>query len=232
MKLIFIWLINNIIILPFKIINWIFKIIYRIIKNIYFNNLDLEYINNLDGYQFESFTKVLLEKNGFKNVSISKSSNDYGIDVIATKNDYTYAIQCKRYNKPVGIKAIQEAKSGCVYYDCDIPVVFTNKTFSKAAINLAKNNGVELWDYRILCYFLKKSKLLSKSLPFYYPFISLLITLLSIYGTLKNNYFFIFLLINLFLFISIIIKIFKDKTKASLVTKPQYPIHDYHDTIK
>lgn len=232
MKLIFIWLINNIIVLPFKIIYWILKIIYRIIKNIYFNNLNFEYINNLDGYQFESFTKILLEKNDFKNVTISKSSNDYGIDVIATKNGYIYAIQCKRYNKPVGIKAIQEAKSGCVYYNCDIPVVFTNNTFSKAAINLAKNNEVELWDHDTLCYFLKRSKFLTKSLPFYYPLISLLITLLLAYGTLKKQFFMTPLLISLFFFISIIIKIFKDKTKASLtITKPKYIIHDYNDTI-
>ena len=198
MKLIFVWLINNIIILPFKIINAIIKVIYHIIKNIYFNNFDLEYINNLDGYQFES---------------------------------YTYAIQCKRYNKPVGIKAIQEAISGCTYYNCDIPVVFTNNTFSKAAINLAKNNEVELWDHETLCYFLKKSKLLTKSLPFYYPLISLLITLLLFYGTIKKESFLIPLLISLFFFISIIIKIIKDKTKASLKTKPKYLIHDYHDTI-
>ena len=39
------------------------------------------------------------------------------------------------------------------------------------------------------------------------------------------------LLISLFFFISIIIKIIKDKTKASLKTKPKYLIHDYHDTI-
>ena len=140
MKLLFVWLINTIIVLPFKIIRLVIKIIYQVIKNIYFNNLNLDYINNLDGYQFEAFTKTLLEKNGFKDVRISKSSNDYGIDILAKKDDYTYAIQCKRYNKPVGIKAIQEAIAGCVYYQCDIPVVFTNSTFSKAAINLANIN--------------------------------------------------------------------------------------------
>ena len=85
MKLLFVWLINTIIILPFKIIRLVIKIIYQIIKNIYFNNLNLESINNLDGYQFEAFTKILLEKNGFKDVRISKSSNDYGIDILQKK---------------------------------------------------------------------------------------------------------------------------------------------------
>ena len=45
------------------------------------------------------FTKTLLEKNGFKQVNVSQSSSDYGIDVFAYKNKYTYAIQCKRYKE-------------------------------------------------------------------------------------------------------------------------------------
>ena len=57
MKLLFVWLINTIIVLPFKVIRLVIKIIYQIIKNIYFNNLNLDYINNLDGYQFEAFKK-------------------------------------------------------------------------------------------------------------------------------------------------------------------------------
>lgn len=39
MKLLFVWLINTIIVLPFKVIRLVIKIIYQIIKNIYFNNL-------------------------------------------------------------------------------------------------------------------------------------------------------------------------------------------------
>ncbi|WP_286149253.1 restriction endonuclease, partial [Thomasclavelia cocleata] len=179
MKLIILWLINTVIVLPLKTITYIFKLIFKFINNIYFYNLDWEYINTMKGHEFEYFTKILLEKNGFKQVTVSQSSNDYGIDVLATKNKYRYAIQCKRYNQKVGIKAVQEAKSGCDYYQCDIPVVFTNNTFSPAAIKLAKNINVELWDKDTLHHYLKKSKLLTKSLPFYYPLISFLIIILS-----------------------------------------------------
>lgn len=170
------------------------------------------------------------QKKGFKDVHISKSSNDYGIDILAKKDNYTYAIQCKRYNKPVGIKAIQEAIAGCVYYQCDIPVVFTNNIFSKAAINLANINDVELWDHDMLCYFLKKSKLLSKNIPFYYPIISLLITILLCYVYFIYNQLLIILLISIFIFISILIKMINNKKKTLLITtKPK--IHDYSDTI-
>lgn len=235
MKLIILWLANTIFVLPLKVITILFKIIYTIIKNIYFNNLDLEYINNMDGHDFEYLTKLLLEKNGYKQVSVSQSSSDFGIDVFASKNKITYAIQCKRYSKPVGIKAIQEAKSGCDYYNCDIPVVFTNTTFSPAAFKLAKTIDVELWDKDTLYHYLKKAKILSKSLPFYYPLISFIAT--SCFGYLYylylDNYWMMLLLISSFLFLSIIVKIFKDKTKAPLITKePQYTIHDYRDTIK
>lgn len=235
MKLIITWIINTIIILPLKIIALIIKLIYKIIKNIYGNNLDLEYIETMDGRDFENFTKLLLEKNGFKNVRVSQESNDYGIDVLATKNKYNYAIQCKRYSKTVGIKAVQEAKSGCIYYNYDIPVVFTNNTFSSGAINLAKNTNVELWDRDTLHYYLKKSKILTKSLPFYYPLISGLVTFYLGYYYFEGHkqYLLVLFLINLFLLISIIFKIFKDKTKAPFKDKePEYNIHDYHDTIQ
>lgn len=73
MKLLFVWLINTIIVLPFKVIRLVIKIIYQVIKNIYFNNLNLDYINNLDGYQFEAFTKTLLEKMALKTFVFQKA---------------------------------------------------------------------------------------------------------------------------------------------------------------
>ena len=235
MKLIILWLINTVIVLPLKTITYILKLIFKFINNIYFYNLDWEYINTMKGHEFEYFTKILLEKNGFKQVTVSQSSNDYGIDVLATKNKYRYAIQCKRYNQKVGIKAVQEAKSGCDYYQCDIPVVFTNNTFSPAAIKLANNINVELWDKDTLHHYLKKSKLHTKSLPFYYPLISFLIIILSgyYYYLLRQNYLLIILLVCIFLFFSTIFIIFKDKRKSPLkITETTYLIHDYHDTIQ
>ncbi|MFQ7174063.1 MAG: restriction endonuclease [Thomasclavelia ramosa] len=151
-------------------------------------------------------------------MNVSQSSSDYGIDVFAYKNKYTYAIQCKRYSKTVGIKAVQEAKSGCEYYQCDIPVVFTNNTFSSAAINLAKNTNVELWDRDTLYHYLKNQDL-TKSLPLYYPLFTFITTAILSYYYLHQDYLLIPLLINMFLFISIIVKILKDKKRLLLFLK-------------
>ena len=41
---------------------------------------------------------------------------------------------------------MQEAYTGCSYYDCDIPVVITNSSFTKNAIEEAQTLGVKLID--------------------------------------------------------------------------------------
>ena len=57
-----------------------------------------------------------------------------------------YAIQCKRYNGPVGIDAVQQVYAGRDFYECNVAVVLTNSYFSKAAQRLADKIGVVLWD--------------------------------------------------------------------------------------
>ena len=66
----------------------------------------------MSGDDFEYFCADILRGNGFKNVEVTKASGDHGIDVLAKKDGVKYAIQCKRYSKPVGNKAVQEAYSG------------------------------------------------------------------------------------------------------------------------
>jgi len=66
----------------------------------------------MEGRDFEIFCAELLRKRGFLEVEVTKGSGDYGIDILAEKDGVTYAIQCKRYGAPVGVKAIQEAYAG------------------------------------------------------------------------------------------------------------------------
>ena len=64
---------------------------------------------DVEGHEFEYFCADLLTDRGFTEVEVTKGSGDYGIDILAQKDGVTYAIQCKRYTAPVGVKAIQEA---------------------------------------------------------------------------------------------------------------------------
>lgn len=102
--------------------------------------------DNLDGLEFEQFCAKILAFNGFRNIKLTQGSGDQGIDILAIKDDIKYGIQCKCYSSDIGNKAVQEAFSGKTYYDCHIAVVLTNRYFTPSAKELAKKNGVVLWD--------------------------------------------------------------------------------------
>ena len=100
----------------------------------------------MEGHQFEYFCADLLRKNGFSQVDVTQASGDYGIDVLAEKDDITYAIQCKCYSDNIGNHAVQEAHSGASYYGRMVAVVMTNRYFTTAAKETAKRIHLLLWD--------------------------------------------------------------------------------------
>lgn len=134
--------------LPIYIIKYLFRFLLYIINHIFgflFGFIP-DFDERMSGEDFEKYVKELLIRNHYKKVELTKRSGDYGIDILATYKHRRYALQCKKYAKPVGVAAIQQAYTGCVYYGYDIPVVVTNNRFTSQAIALAKSNGVLLWD--------------------------------------------------------------------------------------
>lgn len=100
----------------------------------------------LEGHDFEVYCAELLKQRGFQEVEVTKGSGDYGIDILAEKEGVTYAIQCKRYTAPVGVKAVQEAYAGRDYYDRMVGAVLTNQYFTQPAVEAAKKLKILLWD--------------------------------------------------------------------------------------
>lgn len=100
----------------------------------------------MEGHDFEYFCAELLRKRGFQEVEVTKGSGDYGIDILAEKEGVTYAIQCKCYAAPVGVKAVQEAYAGRDYYDRMVGAVLTNQYFTTPAVEAAKKLKILLWD--------------------------------------------------------------------------------------
>jgi restriction system protein len=58
--------------------------------------------------------------------------------------DIRVCIQCKRYSKPVGNKAVQEIVAGMTHWNGTHAVVVSNAGFTKAAQKLAESTGVFL----------------------------------------------------------------------------------------
>ena len=105
-----------------------------------------EYFDLMEGHEFEEYCAQLLKKCGFQDVEVTRGSGDYGIDILAEKDGVTYAIQCKCYNAPVGVKAVQEAYAGRDYYDRMVGAVLTNQHFTQPAVEAAGKLKILLWD--------------------------------------------------------------------------------------
>ena len=112
---------------------------------------DVSAVDFMEGHAFEHFCASLLKKNGFSNVRVTPPSGDQGVDILATKNDVRYAIQCKNFNTSnLSNKPIQEVYAGKAFYNCHVGVVMTNAHFTPGAVELARATGVLLWDRDVL----------------------------------------------------------------------------------
>jgi HJR/Mrr/RecB family endonuclease len=107
--------------------------------------LDMAAINGMSGIEFEHYVGALLEFNGYK-ITYTKTSGDYGIDIVARKSGIATAIQVKRYHNAVGEAAVQQSVAGMLHYKCSQSMVITNSTFTRYAHNLAQSNHCALID--------------------------------------------------------------------------------------
>lgn len=105
--------------------------------------MKIEKIDKMSGKEFESLVGDFLGRNGISCIK-TRDSGDFGADLLAEFNDAKFAIQCKRYSKPIGVTAIQEVCAALNIYGATVGVVITNNTFTRQAKWLAATNKVIL----------------------------------------------------------------------------------------
>jgi restriction system protein len=103
-------------------------------------------MDDLEGHDFEFYCADLLRGNGFRDVRVTRGSGDFGVDILAEKEDVTYAVQCKCYSSPIGVYAVQEAYSGRDFYGRMVGAVMTNQYFTRSAQEAADRLKIILWD--------------------------------------------------------------------------------------
>lgn len=118
---------------------------FRRFRYLKYLHMRLKKIDKLSGRGFEQYLAAQFKHQGWR-VELTEKSHDYGADLILRKRGKCTVVQVKRYDKNVGISAIQEAVGAIAYYEADQAMVVTNSSFTKNARNLAGQNGVELWD--------------------------------------------------------------------------------------
>lgn len=213
---------------PYWLLKTLFHMIITFIKTIFFFHIDEKKIDQLNGIEFEQFIKKLLIKRGYKQVKETMRSGDYGIDILAKKNHLTYGFQCKRYQRNIGVDAIQQAKAGQLYYKLDKVYVITNSYFTSSAWTLATVNDIGLIDRTQLFKMIKKAKLFSSYIPLYYYLVVFIFILffyfLFIYN--RNQYILFIFLFFCLLFVFMIIKTIYYRTKNK---ETNYHIYNYYE---
>ena len=109
------------------------------------SNVDIHYIDSLDGVAFEKILGKIFESMGYS-VQFTKTSGDQGADLLLSKGDELKIVQAKCYKDNVSNSAVQEAVAAKAFYKYDLAAVATNSHFTQGAIDLAEANGVELID--------------------------------------------------------------------------------------
>lgn len=128
-----------------KLLNEIISHMEDILNEYFLNNKSrFIYTNEKSSWeQYELMCYALLQSNGWE-VLLTEAGADFGVDLIAVKNNVQIAIQCKKYKNTIGIKAVQEIFTGSKYHDCDHAIVCSNVGYSKNAQKLAQNLNVKL----------------------------------------------------------------------------------------
>lgn len=112
----------------------------------------------MSGIEFEEYLKVRFESLGF-HVETTKTSGDYGADLILQKKNHTIAVQSKRYQGKIGVKAIQEVIGSMAYYEAEKGLVVTNSFYTQNAEKLADANDVILWDRDVITRMIAKENM-------------------------------------------------------------------------
>ncbi len=105
-------------------------------------------VKNMTGLQYETYVARKLRRKGFKRIKVTQASGDYGADILAFDNKgKKTCIQCKKYQGSVGVRAVQEIIAAKGYYNCQRAMVITTASFTPNAKELARSQGVELFEY-------------------------------------------------------------------------------------
>lgn len=112
----------------------------------------IDLIDKMDGVEFEKFLLEHFKQQGYVG-RLTPATADYGADLVLQKDKRKVVIQAKRWNRVVGIEAVQQIIGAIKHYDADKGMVITNSTFTENAYNLAETNGIELWDRKSLIKF-------------------------------------------------------------------------------
>ncbi len=93
--------------------------------------------------EFEHYCASVLRERKW-DARVTPASGDQGVDIVADKRGLRIVVQCKKYSKPVGNRAVQEIVAGIAHQDAQRGVVVATSGYTSSAVKLAASNEVLL----------------------------------------------------------------------------------------
>jgi restriction system protein len=102
-----------------------------------------QFRENMSPQDFERYCALVLRERQW-DARLTPPSGDQGVDIVADKRGLRIVVQCKKYGKPVGNRAVQEIVAGIAHQDAQRGVVVATSGYTASAVKLAASNEVLL----------------------------------------------------------------------------------------
>lgn len=96
--------------------------------------------------QYEKYVAKYLENNGYQ-VELTSFTNDYGVDIFATKKSLKYAVQVKMFGntaRKINRKMVMELHGAKDFFDCDHAVFITDGEILQDAEEVAEKLDIKV----------------------------------------------------------------------------------------
>lgn len=101
--------------------------------------------NKMTPAEFEHYCAAVLREAKWR-ARVTQASGDQGVDIVAEKGGARIVLQCKKYSKPAGNRAVQEIVAAIAHEEAQRGVVVATGGYTRAARILAASNKVLLLD--------------------------------------------------------------------------------------
>lgn len=102
-----------------------------------------EFRADMSPREFEHYCADVLREARWR-ARVTRASGDQGVDIVAEKHGARIVVQCKKYSKPVGNRAVQEIVAAIAHEDAQRGVVVATSGYTQSAVTLAASNNVLL----------------------------------------------------------------------------------------
>jgi len=102
-------------------------------------------IRTLNGVEFEEFVANIFRLEGYS-VEMTQTTGDHGIDLLMRKGNQIVAVQCKRWDAPVGESVVRDFFGSLMGVGAQFGYLVASSTFTSRAYSFAHNKPMKLID--------------------------------------------------------------------------------------